>query len=114
MPNFARLLLVAGILVATRETEAQTRIDGSPAILERTTTAHPMHYFVSLPSGWSAERRWPVLIVLPDAFREFEATTKEFSEARGSRPFLIVVPMVLSGDGTAHAVTNALRWLPAF
>ena len=43
----------------------------SQGIVERTATAHPIHYFVSLPQGWNAQRTWPVIVVIPDAEREF-------------------------------------------
>lgn len=61
-----------------------------------------MRYFLSLPEGWNPQRTWPVVVVVPDAFREFQETAKEFSDARGALPFVIVVPLVLSGGGTAQ------------
>src|SRR5947207_14506998 len=61
-----------------------------------------MHYVISLPPGWNAQRTWPVLVVIPDAEREFRKTAETFAAPRGSTPFVIVVPMVLGGGGTAH------------
>lgn len=76
---------------------------GTPQrIIERTATAHPIHYFVSLPPGWNALRSWPVIVVIPDAEREFRKTAETFAAARGSTPFVIVVPMILGGGGTAQ------------
>jgi dienelactone hydrolase len=72
------------------------------AVEQRTAPDHPMHYFVSRPRGWIAGRQWPVVVVIPDAFREFERTAREFAGARGDRPFVVVVPMVLSSGGTAQ------------
>lgn len=68
----------------------------------RTAPAHPMHYLVSLPSGWDARRQWPVVVVIPDADRHFAEATRAFSAARGDRPFVIVTPLVLGGGGTAQ------------
>jgi hypothetical protein len=72
------------------------------APVERTAATHPMRYWVSRPHGWSARRRWPVVLVIPGAEREFLAETREFAAARGTRPFLVVIPLVLSAGGTAQ------------
>jgi hypothetical protein len=72
------------------------------APIERTATTHPMRYWVSRPQGWSARQRWPVVVVIPGAEREFLAETREFAAARGTRPFLVVTPLVLSAGGTAQ------------
>lgn len=62
--------------------------DASKRIVERTATVHPIHYFVSLPSGWSSQRTWPVIVVIADAEREFRKTAESFADARGSLPFV--------------------------
>ena len=96
----SRLLLSIICVAAVRATAQQL---GPPqGIVERTATAHPIHYFVSLPPGWNAQRTWPVIVVIPDAEREFRKTAAAFAAARGSAPFVIVVPMVLGGGGTAQ------------
>ena len=68
----------------------------------RTAAGHPMHYLVSLPIGWNSQRQWPAVVVIPDAYRHFEEATRDFSAARGDRPFVIVTPLVLGGGGTAQ------------
>jgi dienelactone hydrolase len=91
--------LVALLLGAGQSSWAQ-----SPAsvVEERTPATHPIHYFISLPQGWTRDRAWPVAVVIPDAYREFENTARLFGAARGSLPFIVVVPLVLSGGGTAR------------
>lgn len=74
----------------------------TPVVEKRTAPEHPMHYFVSQPQGWTPNRVWPVLVVITDADRQFESTAGVFANARGSRPFVIVTPLVLSGGGTAQ------------
>lgn len=93
MSALTALTLVPVTLDAQRQPE---RVE------ERTAATHPMHYFVSLPDGWTSAREWPVLVVIPDAYREFAATTSAFATARGALPFVIVTPMVLSGGGPAQ------------
>jgi dienelactone hydrolase len=72
------------------------------SIEARTAPSHPMHYLVSLPTGWDARRQWPLVVVIPDADRHFEEATRDFNAARGNRPFVIVTPLVLGGGGTAQ------------
>lgn len=65
-----------------------------------------MRYLVSLPSGWSATRTWPALVVITDADREFAKATQTFAAARGRLPVVIVTPLVLSGGGSAQQHTG--------
>ena len=101
MQRFLWCLCSLGFWSTAGRLEAQAP-SSAPTILERTARLHPMRYFLSLPEGWNPQRTWPVVVVVPDAFREFQETAKEFSDARGSLPFVIVVPLVLSGGGTAQ------------
>jgi len=83
-----------------------TRSQEAPRVEKRTAAAHPMQYFASPPDHWNADREWPVLVVITDAYRAFEETTKVFARARGTAPFVIVTPLVLSGGGTAQQHMN--------
>jgi len=67
--------------------------------LARRATSHPMRYHVAPPHGWSADREWPVLVVVPDAARDFTANLERFVRARGDRPYVLVAPEVLSCGG---------------
>jgi dienelactone hydrolase len=62
-------------------------------------SGHPMRYHLALPSGWTADHRWPVLVAIPDANRDFEANLARFVRARGDRPYILVAPEVLSCGG---------------
>ena len=73
--------------------------DSSVAISAHQATTHPMRYHLALPAGWTADRAWPVLVVIPDAGREFEANLQRFVAARGDRPYILVAPEVLSCGG---------------
>ena len=72
---------------------------GVPAISHHRAASHPMRYHLALPAGWNAGREWPVLVVIPDAARDFEANLGRFVGARGSRPYILVAPEVLSCGG---------------
>jgi hypothetical protein len=58
-----------------------------------------MRYHLSLPAGWSAKREWPVIVVIPDAAREFAENLHAFASARGTRPYILVAPEVLTCGG---------------
>ena len=94
-----RLLLLTICATAAR---LNAQASPSPAVVGRTASSYPIHYFVSVPQGWNTQRTWPVIVVIPDAEREFRKTAAAFATARGSTPFVIVVPMVLGGGGTAQ------------
>src|SRR5262245_26532942 len=58
-----------------------------------------MRYYLALPAGWKPRGSWPVVVVIPDAAREFEANLRKFVTARGSRPYILVAPEVLTCGG---------------
>lgn len=65
----------------------------------RTASTHPMRYWLSLPHGHSRERKWPVLVVIPDATRDFAGNLASFVAARRDGPFILVAPLVLTCGG---------------
>ena len=69
------------------------------AIETRQASTHPIRYHLSLPEGWSAKHEWPVLVVVPDAGRQFAANLQAFVTARGTRPYILVAPEVLTCGG---------------
>lgn len=66
--------------------------------LERTRT-HALRYHLALPEGWTPERTWPVVVVVPDASRDFEGNLSAFVAERGARPFILVAPEVMTCGG---------------
>lgn len=43
----------------------------STAVTVHQAGSHVMRYHVALPTGWRAGGSWPVVVVIPDAAREF-------------------------------------------
>jgi pimeloyl-ACP methyl ester carboxylesterase len=60
-----------------------------------------MKYAVSLPAGWTRDRTWPVVVVIPDATRDFAGNLAEFAAAGASTPFLFVAPHVVTSGGSS-------------
>ena len=87
-------LLVALVLVAATSSLSAQR--SSAPIERRTTALHPMRYLVSRPLGWKVGESYPVVVAITDGDREFEKAVRAFMAARGTRPWVIVVPEVLT------------------
>ena len=85
---------------------------GAP-ISAHTAVPHRMRYHLALPTGWSAKREWPVLVVIPDAHRDFVANLQKFVSARGSRPYILVTPEVLTSGGTANRSSASYTYTAA-
>lgn len=72
------------------------------ALERKTATTHPIEYYVSVPDRWSAQQTWPVVFIIESANKEFEATAEAFRAARGSLPFILVTPLVLTNGGARY------------
>lgn len=98
-------LLMAGVIGAGAPS--------SSTVTHHTATTHAMRYHVALPSGWSADRTWPVLVVIPDASRDFVGTLEAFAAARRDRPLILVAPEVLSCGGARTRVPERYSYARA-
>jgi len=58
-----------------------------------------MQYYLSLPEGWVAGKKWPVVVVIDSAEREFLQAATAFAKAREQRPFILVTPLVVTNGG---------------
>jgi poly(3-hydroxybutyrate) depolymerase len=65
----------------------------------KTASTHPMQYYLSLPEHWVAGKRWPVVVVIESAEREFLQAATAFAKAPEQRPFIIVTPLVVTNGG---------------
>lgn len=78
-------------------------LPSSPRTIERRQTpGHPLHYLVSRPAGWTPTSGWPAIVIIPDAYREFDSTERAFVTTPGADGFVVVTPLVLSGGGPAQ------------
>lgn len=66
----------------------------------KTASTHPIQYYLSLPEGWTKMKKWPVVVVIDRADREFLQAATAFAQARGTRPFILVTPLVVTNGGT--------------
>jgi predicted peptidase len=82
-------LVTATILFSHSQILSQ---NGSSQLQLKTASKHPMRYFISLPKGWNKTKKWPVLIVLEEAMKEYKINMERFVNARGESPFILVGP----------------------
>lgn len=68
----------------------------------KTASSHPLQYYLSLPEGWTAGKRWPVVVIVESADREFLQAATAFAQARASRPFILVTPLVVTNGGAGY------------
>jgi poly(3-hydroxybutyrate) depolymerase len=68
----------------------------------KTASNHPIQYYLSLPDGWTAAKKWPVVVVIDSADRQFLQAATAFAEARRHQPFIIVTPLVVTNGGTRY------------
>ena len=93
---------------------AAPRAAGRPAPQLYSATGHAMKYDVSLPAGWAADRSWPVVVVIPDASRDFAGNLAEFAAAGATTPFILVAPhVVTSGGATGYRAAPGFHYSEA-
>jgi len=68
----------------------------------KTASTHPIQYYLSLPYNWSADKKWPVVVVIESANREFEQASTAFAQARKKLPFIIITPLVVTNGGAGY------------
>ena len=95
-----RYLAILSVLVASCDSAQQLK----------TASGHPIQYYLSLPDGWSASRKWPVVIVIESANRDFQATAEVFAKARQKMPFILATPLVVTNGGANYRGVPTYRY----
>jgi poly(3-hydroxybutyrate) depolymerase len=76
----------------------------------RTAAGHEMQYYVSLPKGWTATRKWPVVVVIEAAERDFLKTLGAFEAAREDMPFILAAPLVTTDGGANYRQADTYHY----
>ncbi|HEY6063444.1 MAG TPA: hypothetical protein VIV35_07525 [Chitinophagaceae bacterium] len=58
----------------------------------KTANGHPMQYFLSLPGNWTMEKKWPIVVIIESADKEYKENALRFVRARKEMPFILVAP----------------------
>jgi predicted peptidase len=88
MKHFILAILVFAAAAAQQVTAAPLK----DSVMLKTASGHPMQYFISLPEGWSKQKKWPVIVVIEAADKEYRENALRFVRARKNLPFIIVAP----------------------
>lgn len=75
--------------------------EGPAPVLKR-ASGHPMAYHLALPEGWKPGGRYPVVVAVEAAEMDFQRNARDFAAARGSRPFILVVPHTVSSGPSRY------------
>jgi dienelactone hydrolase len=68
----------------------------------KTASSHPIQYYLSLPDGWSAGKKWPVVVVIESANRDFQNAATVFAQSRQRAPFILITPLVVTNGGASY------------
>ena len=79
----------------------------------KTASSHPIEYYLSLPQGWTPARKWPVVVVIESANKEFDATARIFVQARRNMPFILVAPLVTTNSGPNYRQATTYHYSEA-
>jgi dienelactone hydrolase len=108
-------------LVLAQASKAQQQSASEPEL--KTASSHPIQYYLSLPAGWvagppervgssqqSPGKKWPVVVVIDGAERDFLQAATAFAQARGKRPFIILTPLVVTNGGAGYRSVPTYRY----
>jgi predicted peptidase len=57
-----------------------------------TANNHPMQYFLSLPEKWAIIKKWPIVVIIESADKEYKENALRFVRTRKDMPFILVAP----------------------
>src|SRR5262245_43308896 len=73
----------------------------APPVL-KTASTHPIQYYLSLPESWASGKKYPVVVIIESAERDFLQAATAFLQARQDRPFILVTPLVVTNGGAGY------------
>jgi predicted peptidase len=97
MKNITKAVISLLFLVKTTGSCGQTP---TPELIK--ASDHPIQYYISLPNGWTANSKWPVVIAVEAADKQFKQNAERFMVARKNMPFIIVAPFITTNGQQGH------------
>jgi len=94
----ARLVLPLALLVCLLPNCALGQAAKSDIVL-KTALHHPIQYYLSLPEGWTADKKWPVVFTIEGGLKNFRNSAEVYATARKHMRFIIVSPVILTDGG---------------
>ncbi len=94
--------LLLTLVTANPSTYADTASGANPVAELRTVSGHPMQYYVVRPTGWTRDRKWPVVVALEAAEKGFKLNAERFARAGRTLPFVIVTPVTVTNGNAGQ------------
>ncbi len=88
------------------------RIPGDSLDL-KTARNHPMQYFLSLPGNWNKEKKWPIVVIIESADKEYRENALRFVRARKDMPFILVAPYNVNNARSGRRDPAVFPYSPA-
>jgi len=86
-----------------RTAGAPIRLTDDPAQPQlKTASSHPIQYYLSLPDGWRAGKKYPVAVVIESAERDFQKAATLFCRSPQRGSFILVTPLVVTNGGAGY------------
>jgi dienelactone hydrolase len=111
MTKNLRILPVLCAALSAAVPSSAPAADSAPVL--KAATGHPMKYHLSLPQGWTGAKTWPVAVIISDASRDFEGNIAAFVKARGTLPYILVAPHVVTNGGANYKLADSYRYSDA-
>ncbi len=92
---------------------AATAGAGEPDPALKTASHHAMQYYLSLPHGHAPDKKWPVVVVVEAAEKQFQENARRFVKARGDLPFIIVAPIIVTNGNQGRRDPSIYPYSPA-
>lgn len=108
-----RQFLLTAMLIGCASYWLPTAARNASVPLLRTARSHPMQYYISLPKGWTRNKRWPVVFTIDGGNKAWLENARAFAKVRDEKhlPFIIATPLVLTNGGGDF---QNLRHLPVY
>ncbi|MEK7466597.1 MAG: hypothetical protein AAB074_04210 [Planctomycetota bacterium] len=78
--------------------ELEAKLSVTDPVLKKTSTQE-LRYFLSLPPGWTPDRKWPVLVVCEGAGGNYRDQCARFAGYRKEVPVIIMAPCTFTNSG---------------
>jgi len=108
--NMKSVFIIAALLLAV---SLPAQIIPGDSLDLKTASDHPMQYFLSLPGNWSKEKKWPIVIIIEAADKEYKENALRFVRARKEMPFILVAPFNVNNSRSCRRDPAVFPYSPA-
>jgi poly(3-hydroxybutyrate) depolymerase len=67
---------------------------------------HPLRFLLSLPKGWRADQKWPVVVAVTGSNGNFPTLANGYHGVHETMPFIVIVPATVSSTSPEKITTS--------